>query len=101
MPMNPPAPVQRGPWRVFKTNDGCQAVVQVECPRPEAGKAVPTCNPPPAHKYEPCPEGLAVGESITLVMWGPDKCRVQIAPPACPKGAHCNPPPPRPMPCPE
>jgi len=102
-PMNPPAPqpVQRGPWRVFKTKDGCQAVVQVECPRPEPGKAVPTCNPPPAHKYEPCPEGVTEKNSLTIVSWVADNCRLQVPMPSCPPKVHCNPPPPKSVPCPE
>jgi hypothetical protein len=100
--MNPPAPVARGPWRVFKGNDGsCYAGVQVECPKPEPGKPMHTCNPPPAHKYEPCPEGVTETNQVTIVSWGPDSCRVDVPMPSCPPKVHCNPPPPKRVPCPE
>jgi hypothetical protein len=107
---NPPAPeAVKEPakfetkWTVmkFKGQEQCSAMVNVNCPKPEPGKAVPTCNPPPPIKYA-CPDGFKDGDTLKIVLRvGFTECIVEREPIKCPKGALCNPPPPRKVPCPE
>jgi hypothetical protein len=90
-------------WTVmkFKGNADCQAMVDVNCPKPEKGKAVPTCNPPPPIKYA-CPTGFADGDTLKIILRvGATECFVDFGPMKCPEGAKCNPPPPRKVACPE
>jgi hypothetical protein len=95
--MNPPRPTVAAAgtsWHVFKTKDGCEAALDVECPKGA------TCNPPPPQKYD-CPDGIVIGKPITIVAQGDGVCVVQHEPPACPPGAMCNPPRPKPVACPK
>ncbi len=90
-------------WTVmkFKGKGDCSAMVDVNCPKPEKGKPVATCNPPPPIKYA-CPDGFKEGDTLKIVLRaGATECFVDRGPMTCPKGALCNPPPPRKLPCPE
>jgi hypothetical protein len=90
-------------WTVskYKGNAGCQAFIDVNCPKPEPGKAVPTCNPPPPIKYT-CPDGFKEGDTLKIILRvGATECFVDRGPMKCPEGAKCNPPPPRKIACPE
>jgi hypothetical protein len=93
-----PAP-QEAAWTVFKSNDGCMAVIKVECPRAEPGKPQPTCNPPPPFNYA-CPTGVSLDKPITIVTFG-DSCIIQREPIACPPKVMCNPPRPQTVTCPK
>jgi len=87
---------------VFKTKgkEECSAVVAVDCPKPQPGKPMVTCNPPAPQPYT-CPDGFADGDSLKLILRAGDtECYVDYGPMHCPKGARCNPPPPRKLPCP-
>ncbi len=101
---NPPRP-QPAPaysdgtqWTIFKTQNGCEAAVKIECPHGEPSKPMPTCNPPPPRKYD-CPADLALDPPITIVATG-GECYVQREPVHCPPRVMCNPPPPHKVPCP-
>ena len=100
----PAAPAQfEQHWTVmkFKGKADCQAMVDVNCPKPEKGKPMVTCNPPPPIKYA-CPDGLEEGDTLKIVLRsGATECFVDRGPMTCPKGALCNPPPPRKVACPE
>lgn len=90
-------------WTVmkFKGNADCQAMVDVNCPKPEKGKPVATCNPPPPIKYA-CPDGFKDGDTLKIVLrTGATDCFVDDGAIKCPEGAKCNPPPPRKVACPE
>jgi hypothetical protein len=90
-------------WTVMKIkgNPDCMAMVDVNCPKPEPGKAVPTCNPPPPIKYA-CPSSLKDGETMKIVLRaGATDCFIDPGPTRCPDNAKCNPPPPRKVACPE
>lgn len=90
-------------WTVmkFKGNDECSAMVDVQCPKPEAGKPIVTCNPPPPIKYA-CPDGFKDGDTLKIVLRvGATDCFVDRAPISCPPNAKCNPPPPRKVACPQ
>ena len=89
---NPPMPQQSNSWHVFKTNDGCEAIVNVQCPKGAA------CNPPPPQKYD-CPPGIVAGKPLTVVTNGQGDCIIE--PPACPPNVMCNPPRPHPFACPK
>lgn len=91
---NPPKPQPSSSWHVFKTKDGCEAIVNVQCP---AGAA---CNPPPPSKYD-CPPGIAMGKPLTVVTDGNDGCMIEPAPPSCPPNVMCNPPRPTQVACPK
>ena len=96
--MNPPRPT--GPaagttWHVFKTKDGCEAALDVSCPKGA------TCNPPPPHAYT-CPASLADGETLKIVKpAGSNVCQVDYGPMSCPPNTVCNPPRPRTIACPK
>src|SRR5262245_60967050 len=99
-PMNPPTPPTKRAWQVFKTKDGCMAVVKVDCPNGQPGQPAPTCNPPPAHKYA-CPDNMS-GDSLVVTTFGTDnRCIVERQPVSCPPNVRCNPPPLQYVPCPE
>ncbi len=90
-------------WTVmkFKGQADCHAMVDVNCPKPEKGKPVATCNPPPPIKYA-CPAGFKEGDTLKIVLRvGATECFVDREPMKCPEGAKCNPPPPRKVACPE
>jgi hypothetical protein len=96
---SPPGSISGGPaagttWHVFKTKDGCEAAIDVSCPKGA------TCNPPPPQKYD-CPDGIVTGKPMTIVSEGENICHVAVDPPSCPKGAMCNPPRPRRVTCPQ
>lgn len=107
-PPEPPAPVREPAkfeqhWTVmkFKGKDECSAMVDVQCPKPEKGKPVATCNPPPPIKYA-CPDNFKEGDTLKIVLRaGATDCFVDRPTASCPKGALCNPPPPRKVACPE
>jgi hypothetical protein len=89
-------------WTVMKIkgNPDCQAFMKVECPKPEPGKPVATCNPPPAMKYT-CPAGFKDGDTLNIVLRkGTSECYVDIPPIKCPPNASCNPPRPAKVDCP-
>jgi hypothetical protein len=92
-PPRPTGPAAGTTWHVFKTKDGCEAALDVSCPKGA------TCNPPPPQKYD-C-EGLSIGKPITIVSEGEGICHVQPEPVHCPPGAMCNPPRPRRVACPQ
>lgn len=101
-PVKEPAKYEQH-WTVmkWKGKDECQAMVDVNCPKPEKGKAVPTCNPPPPIAYA-CPDGFKEGDTLKIVLRvGATDCFVDNPPIKCPAGAKCNPPPPRKVACPE
>jgi predicted small lipoprotein YifL len=90
-------------WTVmkFKGKDDCSAMVDVQCPKPEKGKPVATCNPPPPIKYA-CPDNFKEGDTLKIVLRvGATDCFVDHGPMTCPPNAKCNPPPPRKVSCPE
>src|SRR3569623_1003702 len=62
-PQPQPQPQAAGSWHVFKTGDGCEAIVNVQCPHGAA------CNPPPPQKYA-CPPGIVAGQPLTIVTTG-------------------------------
>lgn len=103
----PPAPVKEPAkyeqkWTVMKLKgrDECSAMVDVQCPKPENGKPVPTCNPPPPIKYA-CPAGFEEGDTMRIILRaGATECFVNFEV-RCPDNSRCNPPPPRKVPCPE
>jgi hypothetical protein len=102
VPTTPATPKFETKWTVmkFKGKDGCSAMIDVNCPKPEQGKPVATCNPPPPFKYA-CPDGFREGDTLKIVLRvGATDCFVDSAPINCPKGALCNPPPPRKVDCP-
>ncbi|MBA2542661.1 MAG: hypothetical protein H0V17_23660 [Deltaproteobacteria bacterium] len=79
----------------------CQAMVDVQCPKGEPGKPMPTCNPPPPIKYA-CPTGFEDGDTLKIVLRaGATECFVDFGPSTCPANAKCNPPPPRKVACPK
>ncbi len=89
-------------WTVmkFKGKDECSAMVDVQCPKPEKGKVVPTCNPPPPIKYA-CPDDFKDGDTLKIILRvGATDCFVDRGPMTCPPNAKCNPPPPRKVACP-
>ncbi len=89
-------------WTVmkFKGKDDCSAMVDVQCPKPEKGKPVLTCNPPPPIKYA-CPDNFKDGDTLKIVLRvGATDCFVDDGPMKCPPTAKCNPPPPRKVACP-
>jgi len=90
-------------WTVMKVKGqaGCKAYVDVNCPKPEPGKEMATCNPPAPINYA-CPDGMADGASLKIILRaGATDCFVDRGPMACPPNAKCNPPPPRKVACPE
>ena len=89
-----PQPAASTSWHVYKTQDGCEAIVNVECP------AGASCNPPPPSKVE-CPTGIAMDKPMTVVTQGDGTCIVAREPPACPPHAMCNPPRPQTVTCPK
>jgi hypothetical protein len=91
-PPRPTGPAAGTTWHVFKTKDGCEAALDVSCPKGA------TCNPPPPQTYD-C-EGLSITKPITIVSEGEGICHVQPEPVHCPPGAMCNPPRPRRVACP-
>jgi hypothetical protein len=96
-----PAQTTEMRWHVTRMGANCAAHVDVNCPKPEAGKPTHTCNPPPPIKYT-CPEGLADKSSLEIVRYaGAAECVVVPEPVKCPPNAACNPPRPRPVICPE
>ncbi len=100
-PAQPKAPDYASRWHVFKSGAACMATVHVDCPKPEAGKAVPTCNPPAPTPYT-CPPGMTEGASLTVVRRAHSTtCWIEQPPVKCPPGARCNPPPPRGVDCPK
>ena len=90
----PPQPTTATSWHVFKTNDGCEAIVNVQCPKGAA------CNPPPPQKYD-CPPGIVAGKPLTVVTVNNGECVVEQAPTSCPPNVMCNPPRPHPFACPK
>jgi len=93
--MNPPRPQPASTsWHVYKTKDGCEAIVNVECP------AGASCNPPPPQKYD-CPSGIAMNKPITVTSQPDGTCLVEREPPKCPPHAMCNPPRPQTVTCPK
>ena len=91
--VNPPRPQQTATsWHVFKTKDGCEAIVNVQCPKGAA------CNPPPPQKYD-CPPGVVAGKPLTIVTVNNGECIIE--PPACAPNVVCNPPRPKPFACPK
>ncbi|HLL24476.1 MAG TPA: hypothetical protein VK427_20235 [Kofleriaceae bacterium] len=88
-------------WTVQKRADGCQAMAQVNCPKPtKTGAPVPTCNPPPPMKIA-CPDGWDGTTAMTVVQYANHAhCEVERVPMDCPKGAMCKPGPPRIVSCP-
>jgi hypothetical protein len=109
---NPPRPTPATPaqpeafsyeqhWTVTQSPQGCSAMPKVDCPKPEKGKPVATCNPPPPMKYE-CPKDWTGAYPIAVVQYANDPtCQVERAPIKCPQGALCNPPPPTYVACPK
>ena len=94
---NPPRPHAQPAgttWHVFKSGDGCEAAVHVDCPKGA------TCNPPPPRKVE-CPVGLTMPKGLDIVSQGDGTCIVAQEPVHCPPHAMCNPPRPRSFACPE
>lgn len=91
---NPPRPQASASWHVFKTKDGCEAVVNVQCPTGAM------CNPPPPQKYD-CPPGIVMGKPINVVTDGNGGCIVEQQPPSCPPNVMCNPPRPTQVACPK
>jgi hypothetical protein len=94
-------------WSVtkIKGNDDCRAYLDPNCPKPEKGKPVATCNPPPPYKYA-CPPSLKDGESMQIVLRvGSTECFAEL-PFECPKPVPgkpqrtCNPPGPTKVACP-
>ena len=102
----PPQPVKEPAkyeqrWTVSKFKDDCTAMVDVQCPKPEKGKPVMTCNPPPPIKYA-CPADFKDGDTLKIILRvGATDCFVETGPIKCPPNAKCNPPPPRKIACPE
>jgi hypothetical protein len=92
-PPRPTGPAAGTTWHVFRTKDGCEAALDVSCPKGA------TCNPPPPQTYD-C-EGLSINKPITIVSEGEGICHVQPEPVHCPPGAVCNPPRPRRVACPQ
>ena len=93
--MNPPRPAAAGTtWHVFKTSDGCEAALNVSCPKGAM------CNPPPPAKVD-CPDGLTMPKGMNIVSQGDGTCIVQPEPVSCPPHAVCNPPRPRSVSCPK
>jgi hypothetical protein len=106
----PPIPTQNPPppqptqtyWTVMKTDKGCSAAIRVECPKPEPGKPMHTCNPPPLRPYA-CPDNLAdllAAGPVTIVGDG-TTCATELVMPTCPPHVMCNPPRPRTVKCPQ
>jgi hypothetical protein len=90
-------------WTVSKLKGqaDCQAFLDPNCPKPEKGKPVPTCNPPPPTKYA-CPADFADGQSMKIILRvGATECFEQQPAMRCPENAKCNPPPPRKVECPK
>jgi hypothetical protein len=90
-------------WTVskYKGQADCQAFLDPNCPKPQPGKAMPTCNPPPPYKYA-CPDGFKEGDQLKIILRvGATECFVDHGPTKCPEGAKCNPPPPRKIACPQ
>lgn len=93
--MNPPRPEPAGTkWHVFKTADGCEAALTIDCPKGAM------CNPPPPKKVD-CPEGLVMPKGLNIVSQGDGTCVVETEPVHCPPHAMCNPPRPRSVSCPK
>jgi len=88
-------------WTVYRSDKGCMAAVQVDCPKPATpGGQMPTCNPPPPMTVT-CPEGLSFDRPVEIGQYANDKtCYLVPAEYTCPEGAICNPPPPRAVACP-
>jgi len=96
--MNPPRPQPAEPagtrWHVFRSGDGCEAAVSVDCPKGAM------CNPPPPQKVD-CPPGLTMPKGLDIVSQGDGTCVVEPEPMNCPPHAMCNPPRPRSVSCPK
>ena len=93
--VNPPRPQPAATsWHVFKTKDGCEAIVNVQCPTGAA------CNPPPPTKID-CPAGITAPKGMTIVSQPDGTCVVEREPPKCPPHAMCNPPRPQTVTCPK
>ena len=82
-PPRPTGPAAGTTWHVFKTKDGCEAALNVSCPKGAM------CNPPPPQKYD-C-EGLSIAKPITIVSEGEGICHVQPEPRALPAGRDVQP----------
>lgn len=79
----------------------CKAYPRANCPKPEPGKPIPTCNPPPPIDYT-CFDGMSEGDSIAIVLrQGAVHCVRNLPPPKCPPNVACNPPPPQLVECPK
>jgi hypothetical protein len=78
----------------------CRAAIHVECPKPEPGKPVRTCNPPAPIDYA-CPADVKDASFVVTLGKGETACYVQDPPMKCPEGAKCNPPEPRKVACPQ
>ena len=101
-PPPPDAPPTAGERRwVLQMHDGkCSTRANANCPKPEPGKPMRTCNPPAPQPYT-CPTGMTDGTTLAIVQWaGASDCVIPPPPVSCPKGAMCNPPPPRKVACP-
>lgn len=112
---NPPPPKKREPakveqrWHVFRRAadpkatppraEQCFAEPHVDCPKPEAGKPVRTCNPPAPIPYA-CPATVKDTTFAVVLAVGATECRVVDPPVKCAPGEKCNPPAPRAVPCP-
>ena len=87
-------------WTVTKSGSSCMAMLQVECPKGEPGKPMPTCNPPPPFKYD-C-TGLTFDRPIQIVQQaGQADCYRIFETPKCPPQTACNPPRPQKVACPK
>lgn len=87
-------------WTVMASGGSCAAYVEVNCPKPEKGKPVATCNPPPPIKYA-CPPEVTAGATLTIAQYaGQAECVTVPGPVKCPANTACNPPRPRKIACP-
>ena len=103
-PGSPAGPKARV-WTVTKIKGQaeCLARMNVDCPnpKPKLGTPVASCNPPAPAPYT-CPEGLADGQTMQIVLRdGATECFEQPPPMKGPPNVVCNPPPPRKVECPK
>jgi hypothetical protein len=88
-------------WNIVMREGTCFAHAKANCPTPEPGKPIPTCNPPPPIAYA-CPEGMNNGDVVSIILRaGGTECFANLPAPKCPPTSDCNPPAPRQYACPK